>query len=465
MQYKIIVDKQSRTNPSDEKREYIVDIEELRAKGVIHDSLIITRTEDYVIRRLSLSEYKVLTVLDTPKKEPIPDLNIELFEGDNYIYLMDLEGNKFYAEYLVKNDFTDLYVTESQLTSSIEQFAGDIMLSVQGTFATKKDLESSEKTLSASIELKINKKDLISEINASADRITLNAGRLVITAGNFQLDDKGNITAIGGTIGGFTLSANKFSATINGAYNYNLYDVRNVEGCIVGFIDSSSFRSLYDFNSDGVINIFDEIEIIKKINGTSTINKNVNGTLEVNTNNVKDCITIKQNGNLAVSIGVGGVNTYLLSAENIICSSNNSTSDSTFRGIAINGSSNNPQIIVTDGTESNTSYITADSITTPKINAENLSEPSLLSKKKNIQKLNIDAISLVKKADICIYNYKKEKKGTKKHIGLVIGEGYNCPDLVISDDGQGIEQYSYTSLLYKAFQQLLERVEKLEGVK
>ena len=96
-------------------------------------------------------------------------------------------------------------------------------------------------------------------------------------------------------------------------------------------------------------------------------------------------------------------------------------------------------------------------IDTPTIN-----QTSLKTKKKNIEKLNIDAIELIKKADICSYNFKTEDNTAKKHIGLIIGEGYNCPDIVISKDGQGIEQYSYTTLLYKGIQQLLTRIEKLE---
>ena len=120
MQYKIIVDKQSRTNPSSQKKEYKIDIEELRVKGDVYDSLIITKDEDYVIRRLTLSEYGLLSVLEEPIKEPLKGTNIELFEGDNYIYLMDMLGNKFYAEYLIKNDFTDIYVTRNEMNSSIK---------------------------------------------------------------------------------------------------------------------------------------------------------------------------------------------------------------------------------------------------------------------------------------------------------------------------------------------------------
>ena len=119
MKYKIIVDKQSKENPSTEKKEYVIDIEELRVKGNVYDSLIITKDEDYVIRRLALSDYHVLTELETEQKEILQDINIELFEGDNYIYLLDMTGNKICAEYLIKNDFNSIYPTKNEMNSSI----------------------------------------------------------------------------------------------------------------------------------------------------------------------------------------------------------------------------------------------------------------------------------------------------------------------------------------------------------
>lgn len=147
MQYKIIVDKQSRTNPSDEKREYTIDIEELRVKGDVYDSLVITKDEDYVMRRLSLSEYQVLSVLETPIKEPLESINIELFEGDNYIYLIDMVGNKFYAEYLVKNEFNDTYTTKAEFKTAINETSQKIELMAmtkldKNEFATYLELNS-----------------------------------------------------------------------------------------------------------------------------------------------------------------------------------------------------------------------------------------------------------------------------------------------------------------------------------
>ena len=39
-------------------------------------------------------------------------------------------GNKFYAEYIVKNDFTDIYVTTNEMNSAINQSAQSIELNV-----------------------------------------------------------------------------------------------------------------------------------------------------------------------------------------------------------------------------------------------------------------------------------------------------------------------------------------------
>ena len=161
MQYKIIVDKQPMTNPSSEKKEYIIDIEELRVKGDVYDSLNIEMDRTYVTRRLSLSEYGVLSVLDEPIIEELTDLDIELFEGDNYIYLMDMQGNSFYAEYLIKNDFTDIYATKNEMNSAITQTAQSIELSVNQKlegYSTTEEMYSAIELTSSTIMLEVNKK-------------------------------------------------------------------------------------------------------------------------------------------------------------------------------------------------------------------------------------------------------------------------------------------------------------------
>ena len=220
MKYKIIVDKQPSSNPSSEKKEYVIDIEELRIKGNIYDSLNIEIDRTYVTRRLSLSQFGVLSVLDEPKIEELTEVNIKLFEGDNYIYLMDMQGNSFYAEYLIKNDFNDIYATKNEMNSSITQTAQSIELSVNQkltSYATTDDLENqvtelnstitqtaqsitstvnkkfkdystteemqskitqTANSINSEVSKKVGKSEIISKINQSAEQIQINANKI-----------------------------------------------------------------------------------------------------------------------------------------------------------------------------------------------------------------------------------------------------------------------------------------------
>lgn len=225
MQYKIIVDKQPSSNPSNEKKEYVIDIEELRVKGNVYDSLNIEMNRTYVTRRLSLSEYGVLSVLEEPIIQELTEIDIKLFEGDNYIYLMDMQGNKFYAEYLIKNDFTDLYVTTNQMNSAITQSAESIELSVNQkltSYATTDDLEEQVTELNSTISqtaqeinLEVSKKvgddEIISCINQSAETIQIDANKIslegkeinltgdnvTVSSNNLEIDNSGNIVLKG----------------------------------------------------------------------------------------------------------------------------------------------------------------------------------------------------------------------------------------------------------------------------
>lgn len=161
MKYKIVVDKQSRTNPTADKKVYEIDIEELRYKGDIRDTLTIEKGKAYVTRKLSLSELQVLSVLETPIIEEIGNINIELFEGDNYIYLQDMTGNRLYAEYLVKNDFTEIYVTTNEMNSAINQSASQIELNVNQKlteYSTTEEMNAAINVKSEEITSEVNKK-------------------------------------------------------------------------------------------------------------------------------------------------------------------------------------------------------------------------------------------------------------------------------------------------------------------
>ena len=92
-----------------------------------------------------------------------------------------------------------------------------------------------------------------------------------------------------------------------------------------------------------------------------------------------------------------------------------------------------------------------------------LTQTSLAKNKKNFEKLQDNALNILKTIDIYKYNLKNEKDTDKKHIGFVIGDNYNYSKEVTSLDNQGVDNYSFTSLCCKAIQELSTKVEELEN--
>lgn len=93
----------------------------------------------------------------------------------------------------VNEKFTE-YSTTTQMNSAINQSASSILTTVSSNYATK-----------ASLEVKIDKDKLISEINASADVITLKSNRFVLDSTNAKIAADGTVNFIGGTIGGWKI--------------------------------------------------------------------------------------------------------------------------------------------------------------------------------------------------------------------------------------------------------------------
>lgn len=219
MKYKIVIDKQSRTNPSSEKKEYEIETEELRVRRNIYDSIVITREEAYILRKLQLTDLNVLKILDEPIKEPLNQIKIELFEGDNYIYLVDVYGNKIYAEYLVKNEFNELYVTVNEMNSAINQSAQSIELSVNQkltgystteemnsainikaneitssvskSYTTKEELTTAKSeikqttdNITSTVSKKVGNDEIISKINQSSEKVTIDANKISLKRKN-----------------------------------------------------------------------------------------------------------------------------------------------------------------------------------------------------------------------------------------------------------------------------------------
>lgn len=417
MQYKIIVDKQPSSNPSDEKKEYIIDIEELRVKGNVYDSLNIEMDRTYVTRRLSLSEYGVLSVLDEPVIQELTDLDIKLFEGDNYIYLMDMQGNKFYAEYIVKNDFTDLYVTTNQMNSSIEQTAQSIELSVN------QKLEGYSTT-----------QEMNSAIEQTAQSITSSVNQTLTNyATNNDLEDE--VTELNSTI---TQTASEINLEVSKKVG---------DDEIISCINQSAETIQIDANKISL-----EGKEINLTGDNITVSSN---NLEIdNSGN----ITIKGTEQAAAFKVIDNEHTITIAPTRVLLRYNGSIAAWLAMDSEGKGSLQMPNDAHANfwGTGSGTT-IDSQGITTPR-----LTQTSLKSIKKNISKFTKNATDIINNSDIYEYNLKSDADTDKKMIGFVIGNNYKTPNEVIDKNGQAVSLYSAIGILWKAVQELSARVEQLE---
>ena len=405
MQYKIIVDKQPSSNPSDEKKEYIIDIEELRVKGDVYDGLNIEMDRTYVTRRLSLSEYGVLSVLDEPVIENLDEVNIELFEGDNYIYLSDMQGNNFYAEYLIKNDFNNIYATKNEMNSAITQTAQSIELSVNQkltSYATTEDLEEQVTELNSTITQTAS--EINAEVEKKVDEETITGAYLILK--------------INGDTSEAKLNADKIELSAN--------DILNLLA-----------ENTINLSSKEITLKSDHLKI--EPNGAITITDEKNSAVTY--------FTIK-NENLDSELKLGS---WLIELGNVVIDTGQvSVNDGA--NFAYIGAYN---IQIADST--NVTTIQSSGITTPK-----LTQTSLETIKKNITKFTENATEIINNADIYEYNLNSDADTDKKMIGFVIGDKYKTPDEVIDKEGQAVSLYSAIGILWKAVQELSVRVEQLE---
>ena len=118
---------------------------------------------------------------------------------------------------------------------------------------------------------------------------------------------------------------------------------------------------------------------------------------------------------------------------------------------------NNDGIVSVSSSSGSVTEILGTGITTPK-----LTQTSLESQKKNFEKMQNNALNIIRNIDIYKYNLKNEKDTDKKHIGFVIGDEYRYSKEVTSLDNTGVDTYSFISLCCKAIQEQQKQIELLQ---
>ncbi len=190
--------------------------EVLRANEEVYDEYILEDNYAKVIRRVNADG----TTKEQEVEEIIGTYTIYLEDGTNTIRIQNYSAN-MEAVYVEQNAYTDQFVTEIEMESSITQTAEEITSQVSREMAGDK---------------------IVSRINQTAEAVSIDANKInlngAITAnGNFKInldgtmectnaDVQGKITADEGLIAGFELGNHRFSKATED-YTVELLDGTN----------------------------------------------------------------------------------------------------------------------------------------------------------------------------------------------------------------------------------------------
>lgn len=429
-----------------------------------------------------------------------PTINLDA--GDYEIKILGYNYGYIFARLMASNIYTSQFVTKVEETSDIRQAKDEIDISVNqklSNYSTTVEMYSAINARAGQIELEVGRKMDEEDFNGASIILAINndnTGSVLINGDKIDIDGKAvhfktNITERKGP--------------------YTQADVDRIRNIIMGQITpTENDFDKYDINEDRRLDSIDLYDVLIAINRNNGY-IDASGTFEINPYTMKKCIALwnddinnysailSLNGNyfdrLAttyITLDDGeqetasyvsptaiqlnndkmGITEFLNSSINdVLCHQIEiayGQDGSTKSAINMYALANNKAEITLFGDGGGYTDITNNGITTPKV-----TQTSKESVKKNIEKYDEKALKIVENSDIYKYNYKYEDDTDKKHIGFVIGDkggNYKTPYEVISQDEEGIDSYTMTSILWKAVQeleeenkQLTERLEVLEG--
>lgn len=281
--FKIIV------KQDDNIKEYIIDdMKSLYQIGTTYDTFEYLDGKCRITRRIGLNNDGTKYILDTPYVEQLKDLNIEIPEGDYKIYT-NFNDLHLDVEYLLKNEYTDVFATQAELQSEINVRSDEIEL------LSKKKVNNDE--VVSSINLSPEKVQIdANKISLKGKEINLTSDEIEIKSNNFKVDKQGNlecnnakvqglIESNEGNVGGWLISDD----SLNNGTNYvrsngysNIYTTSDII-ILKAYLSGESWTeditkdldlfNFYDLNRDGKVDILDLLLMKKKIMGTDTQNE------------------------------------------------------------------------------------------------------------------------------------------------------------------------------------------------
>ena len=232
------------------------------------DEFVLQDGKASIIRRVGIDSNMQKYQLENEVIEDLGEFAITLKEGNPKIYLQCFDSAIYNASYMIKNEYTDIFATKVELSSSIEQTNKTITAEVNGK------IDTLDKELNAKIELKVNTTDLISEINASADIIRLTGNRIIIDSELFKLSEDGKVEMLDASVNGVFRQYDNSTGYLAMELNENqvkLYDWKSN----LGRMGDISSVYLDDNKSKGIALIGDQDYIAIAFRTSETTSENI----------------------------------------------------------------------------------------------------------------------------------------------------------------------------------------------
>lgn len=431
--------------------------EALRQNSEVCDEFVLESGQAKVVRRVNKSG-------STKAKESVENLGkleIPLKEGTNTITINNYTA-KIKAKYVIKSTYSDTFATKVEMNSEIKQTkesvdlsvnkklegystttemnsaislkAGEITSSVSKTYETKENatkqysnIKQTTDNITSVVGKKVGNDEIISKINQSAESVSIDAKKININGtvsanGNFLVDTDGNMKAKNGT----------FSGNIDVGEN-NYLRSKDSKGNILMQIDKNGTD--YYFNNVHVGKI---------------------GTDGIETDSSKRGLLIAIDKD-AYFLGLGknddDVVTQPIYTWYNVSTGDNGTYAANTQGRVQIGNANWGFLV----------SIFKKLLVHGNVYAESFVNTSLESQKKNFEKLTLEeAIDILNNTDIYKYNLKSQDDIKKKHIGFVIGDNFNYSSKITSEDNDGVDNYSMTSVLYPIVKEQQAQIEELK---
>lgn len=160
---------------------------------------------------------------------------------------------------------------EKQTNTKFEQTADAITAEATRAQGAEGNLSSQISIVAGEVSSKVSRGDVVSEINQTADTISLRAGHLEIDCNNFQVDKDTGDAKIGGTLSFYEDFSESHSGEIQygklpggGSMGFNMNDSLNVSGSIFmnqSLVATTSDITVTGFSGDSTAGVYNSIHM------------------------------------------------------------------------------------------------------------------------------------------------------------------------------------------------------------